>query len=78
MDHYVLCSSQDHLRTGIYDLDHPILADAENTDTYPEHLCHDILKGALLSVLPECPVGPQARIFSLAAHENHARVQQPT
>jgi hypothetical protein len=27
----VLYSSQDHLRTGTRDLDHPVLADAENT-----------------------------------------------
>jgi hypothetical protein len=24
IDHSVLCSSKDHLRTGTYDLDHPI------------------------------------------------------
>jgi hypothetical protein len=30
----VLCSSQDHLRTGTHDLDHPVLAGAENTDKF--------------------------------------------
>jgi hypothetical protein len=33
LDHCVLCSFQDHLRTGMCDLDHPILARAENTDS---------------------------------------------
>jgi hypothetical protein len=28
----MFCSSQDHLGTGMCDLDHPILAGAENTD----------------------------------------------
>jgi hypothetical protein len=28
----VLCSSQDHLRTGMRDLDHPVYAGAENFD----------------------------------------------
>jgi hypothetical protein len=32
MDHSVLYSSQDHLKTGICDLDHPILPGAKNTD----------------------------------------------
>jgi hypothetical protein len=32
IDHYVLCSSQDHLRNRTCDLDHPVLAGAENTD----------------------------------------------
>jgi hypothetical protein len=35
IDQSVLCSSQDHLRTGMRDLDHPILAGAENTDSWP-------------------------------------------
>jgi hypothetical protein len=30
----VLYSSHDHLTTGMCDLDHPILADAENTDSW--------------------------------------------
>jgi hypothetical protein len=30
----VICSSQDHLRTRMHDLDHPILAGAENTDSW--------------------------------------------
>jgi hypothetical protein len=34
IDHCVLCSSQDHLRTGMCDLDHPILVDAENIDSW--------------------------------------------
>jgi hypothetical protein len=29
----VFCSSQDHLRTGTSDLDHPVFSGAENTDT---------------------------------------------
>jgi hypothetical protein len=29
----VLCSLQDHLRTGTYDLDHPILDGAKKTQT---------------------------------------------
>jgi hypothetical protein len=37
IDHCVLCSSQDHLGTGMHDLDHPILAGAENTDTPCTH-----------------------------------------
>jgi hypothetical protein len=36
-DHSVLCSSQDHLRTRIHDLDHTILAGAKNTDNYPSN-----------------------------------------
>jgi hypothetical protein len=32
IDHCVLCSSQDHLRTGMCDLDHPVLTGVENTD----------------------------------------------
>jgi hypothetical protein len=28
----VLCSSQDHVETGMRDLDHPVLAGEENTD----------------------------------------------
>jgi hypothetical protein len=35
------------------------------------------MKGALVNVLHECRVGPQARILSSAAHGNHAGVQQP-
>jgi hypothetical protein len=30
----VLCSLQNHLRTRTHDLDHPILAVAENTDNF--------------------------------------------
>jgi hypothetical protein len=30
----VLCSSQDHLGTGTHDLDHPVLASVENTDSW--------------------------------------------
>jgi hypothetical protein len=30
----VLCSLQDHLRTGTRDLDHPVLAGAKNTDSW--------------------------------------------
>jgi hypothetical protein len=30
----VICSSQDHLETETRDLDHPILVDAENTDSW--------------------------------------------
>jgi hypothetical protein len=30
----VLCSSQDHLKTGTHDLDHPVLAGVENTDSW--------------------------------------------
>jgi hypothetical protein len=29
----VLCSSEDHLETRMRDLDHPVLAGVENTDT---------------------------------------------
>jgi hypothetical protein len=46
--------------------------------TYPEHIRHGILKGALVGILPECPVGPWACSFSSAAHLNHAGVQQLT
>jgi hypothetical protein len=34
IDHSVLCSSQDHLKTGTCDFDHPTLADAKNTDNW--------------------------------------------
>jgi hypothetical protein len=30
----VICSSQDHFRTGMRDLDHPVLADAKNIDIW--------------------------------------------
>jgi hypothetical protein len=30
----VICSSQDHLKTGTHDLDHPVLAGVENTDSW--------------------------------------------
>jgi hypothetical protein len=30
----MICSSQDHLRTGMRDLDHPVLAGARNTDNW--------------------------------------------
>jgi hypothetical protein len=33
IDHRVLCSLQDHLITGMRDLDHPVHAGAENTDS---------------------------------------------
>jgi hypothetical protein len=32
IDHSMLCSSQDHLRTGTRDLDHPVLDGLKNTD----------------------------------------------
>jgi hypothetical protein len=34
IDHYVLCSSQDHLKTGTRDLGHHVLIGAENTDSW--------------------------------------------
>jgi hypothetical protein len=33
IDHYVLCSSQNHLGTGTHDLEHPVLAGVENTNS---------------------------------------------
>jgi hypothetical protein len=34
IDHSMLCSSQDHLRTGTRNLDHPVLAGAKNTNSW--------------------------------------------
>jgi hypothetical protein len=34
IDHRVLYSLQDHLKTDTRDLDHHVFASAENTDTY--------------------------------------------
>jgi hypothetical protein len=45
-------------------------------ESYLEHLCHGILKVALVNILPQCPVGPRACNLSLAAHGNHVGVQQ--
>jgi hypothetical protein len=36
----VLCSSQDHLRIRMCDLDHPILTDTENTDKFESCFVH--------------------------------------
>jgi hypothetical protein len=33
IDHYVLCSLQDHIGTRMHDFDHPILVDEDNTDS---------------------------------------------
>jgi hypothetical protein len=41
IEHHVLCSSQDHLETGMRDLDHPILASAENTNIV--HLQYQVI-----------------------------------
>jgi hypothetical protein len=38
IDYSVLYSSQDHLETGIRDLDHLILAGAKNTDKHHMHM----------------------------------------
>jgi hypothetical protein len=46
----VLCSSQDHLRTRTHDLDHPILAGAENTDSWCVRK-GDLQRAILLDVL---------------------------
>jgi hypothetical protein len=32
IDHRMICSSQDHIRTGTCDLNHPILIGVENND----------------------------------------------
>jgi hypothetical protein len=40
-------------------------------------MCHTILIGALVGIWLQCPVGPRARSLSLAAHGNHAGIQQP-
>jgi hypothetical protein len=42
IDHGVLCSLQEHLRIGTRDLDHPVLTDAENTDTTIVDPCNDM------------------------------------
>jgi hypothetical protein len=34
IDYSVLCSSQDHLGTGTHNLDHPVLAGVENSDSW--------------------------------------------
>jgi hypothetical protein len=46
IDYSMLCSSQDHLGTTTRDLDHPILASAENTDSWRAR------KGDLQHVFP--------------------------
>jgi hypothetical protein len=59
IDHSVFCSSQDHLRTRIRDLDHHILADAKkNTDTLSYNISY------LATLLRHQPpqVGPSAAI----------------
>jgi hypothetical protein len=38
---------------------------------------HAILTGPLVGVQFQCPMGPRACSLSLAAHVNHAGVQQP-
>jgi hypothetical protein len=49
----VLCSSQDHLRTGMCDLDHPVLVGVENIDKALDfgHLSHGGHQGCVIDAL---------------------------
>jgi hypothetical protein len=53
----VLCSLQDHLRIGIHDIGHPILAGAKNTNKYDNHQSPIIIAEAALVVVDEHSVG---------------------
>jgi hypothetical protein len=61
----VLYSSQDHLKTGMHDLDQPILAGLENTDSWPTR------KGDLQCAFPlDVPMIPSPKLFFLANINN--------
>jgi hypothetical protein len=58
----VLCSSPHNLRTGMCDLDHPVLAGAENTD------CWRIRNGVLQRVFAlDIPMVPSS-VITIAAN----------
>jgi hypothetical protein len=65
----VLCSSQDHLRTRTHDLDHPILASAENTDSWCVRK-GDLQRAILLDVL----MVPPQKVSFVANGNNPANI----
>jgi hypothetical protein len=61
----MLCSSQDHLRIRMHNLDHPVLASVENTDSWHAR------KGDLQCDFPlEVPMVPSS-VITIAADGEH-------
>jgi hypothetical protein len=61
----VLCSSQDHLRTGIHDLDHPICCQCKNTDSWHAR------KGDLQHAFPlDVPMVPSPKLSFITNNNN--------
>jgi hypothetical protein len=58
----VLYSSQDYLRTGTHDLDHPVLASAKNTDSWHAR------KGDLQDAFPPDVLMVPSSVIILAAN----------
>jgi hypothetical protein len=65
IDHSVLCSSQNHLRTGTRDLDHPVHIGAKNIGSWR------VKKGDLQRTFPlDVPMVPSPKLFFLANSSN--------
>jgi hypothetical protein len=61
----VLCSSQDHLRTGMHDLNHHVLGGAENTNSWHAK------KGDLQRAFPLEILMVLSSVITVAADDEH-------